>query len=472
LKLLLVGYHFAKTKSAGGHRLHSIVKYLSRMGWHTTVLTVAGNSEHAEELSENTFQRYVPGETEVISTRSLEMSWMWSWRKRGLTAAAARSLTRAGDTRKRLQGCKNRITNVLKPFARWVRAVVGFPDREVGWFWPLAVASVRVLKRRNIDVVMTSGPPHSSHLPFVLLRRLFPFVWVCDFRDPWTDPPFYAVNATSLEKQRVRFALNRLLEAAVLGSCDRVLANTTGNERALSAAFGGILGQKLTLLTNGFDEEIPVRCDGVDESALDCDFVFTGEVYPWMLDVYMDALAVLRADGHPLPVLHIFGAADAELQGKVHDRGLDRELVFKGSVSYEDSLWILARARSLLLLFIGHKDLFKCSVPSKLYAYLFSKRPYLALVPEGDAAQILEEVGGGRVVKSSDPREVARAIISFGQVMVGGGGGFTRNEDVLRRYSWSVLSRRLNDVLLHDVARRQKTVDASRGCRGHERRSS
>jgi hypothetical protein len=62
---------------------------------------------------------------------------------------------------------------------------------------------------------------------------------------------------------------------------------------------------------------------------------------------------------------------------------------------------------------VTHNDRGGSWVPSKLYAYLFSGRPILAIVPKGDAADIVESTGRGTAVTSADPAVVAEELTRF-----------------------------------------------------------
>jgi len=448
-KLLIVSYYFLRTQSSGGHRLHAITKYLSRRGWEVTVLTVARDSPRGKPLDDQTVRKYIPMETKVIRTRSLEFERLRAYVSRNKGEGSSDSgRDSAAEVGGRRGGATDRLRSLLKAPGRWVNSVVSFPDRQIGWFFPLLFGGWRLIRKQRFDVVLTSGPPHSCHLPFVLLKTMLHFTWVADFRDPWTNPPFYAIHAISLSKRPFSLLLNRLLERRVLVSCDRIVANTPGNEEALREAFPNIDREKTAVITNGFDDEIVGAPGSLDDSALDCDFVFTGAMYRRMLNVYLEALEVLRSNGKQrIPVLHIFGDEDDELKTKVREDGFERSIVFKGSVSYEESLWVLKHANALLLLFIGHDEVYRRSVPSKLYAYLFSGTPYFALVPDGDAAKILERVGGGVVVKSLEPREMAAKMVSFLESKSKETGEFGRNLDVLSDYSWSMLSSKFDRLL-------------------------
>jgi glycosyltransferase involved in cell wall biosynthesis len=446
--MLVVGHYFLRTRSAGGHRLQALVKYLVRRGWDVTVLTVAGDATRSGEPDDDAVFRFIPSGTRVVQTRSLEIG---RFLKPGGSPQGRVSdkmdEEATGEPVARARRWEPSALSLWRTSLRWALGILNFPDRQIGWFIPLLVNGFKLLKRYRFDVVLSSSPPHSCHLPLVFLKNCFKFFWVCDFRDPWTDPPFYALDVNTFSVRRVPFLLNRLLEKNVLRSCDRVLANTPGNAEALRRSFGTIVQGKVAVLTNGFDDEIVAEKGTLDESALNCDFVFTGDLYNWMLDLYLRALESLRARGRRVPVLHIFGGVDDELRDKVRQYGFEEQILFKGPVAYEQSLWILSHANALLLLFIRHTDVFKHSVPSKLYAYIFSGRPYLALVPEGDASQILREVGGGMVVNSSDSAEVATAIELFlGSLSTDTGPNY-RDQEAVLSYSWSNLSSRLDELI-------------------------
>ena len=61
-----------------------------------------------------------------------------------------------------------------------------------------------------------------------------------------------------------------------------------------------------------------------------------------------------------------------------------------------------------LLLLLGHN--FTVQVPGKLYEYLRSRRPILALVPTGAQTDLLRATGGAWVVEPSDVDGVVKAV--------------------------------------------------------------
>src|SRR4029453_6165659 len=63
------------------------------------------------------------------------------------------------------------------------------PDAHaLSWNPAAALAARRLMRQRRIDCVISSGPPHSTHLIPLVLRRPRP-AWIADFRDGWRFEP-------------------------------------------------------------------------------------------------------------------------------------------------------------------------------------------------------------------------------------------------------------------------------------------
>jgi glycosyltransferase involved in cell wall biosynthesis len=194
--------------------------------------------------------------------------------------------------------------------------------------------------------------------------------------------------------------------------CDCVIANTAGNRDELLASFPGLDASRVRVIPNAFDTETLPDAAPADDPAIACDIAYFGEVYPGMLDAYLDALRLLVArDAASAPRLHVFGKVDGDVR-RVQRDGLASHVVFMGVVSYTRSLALMRAAPSLLLL-LPDGDAMATCVPSKLYPYLFTGRPVLALVPPGDAARVVEETGAGEVIAPGEPALMAARLAAF-----------------------------------------------------------
>jgi glycosyltransferase involved in cell wall biosynthesis len=355
-KLLLISYNFPPINSAGVFRVATFAGHLCARGWNITVITVRGSST---ETRDPRLMDLIPDDVHVVRTACPEFNRV----ARRMTAASvpagpsaeAPPPTQDPSTGKKRRGRRGPIGVI----GRFVHRVLTFPDQQVGWFGPLLWNAARIVRRDRIPVVMTTSPPHSSHLPILMLRSFLRFRWVVDFRDPWTAPR---------RVSPVALGLQRRLEHRVLKRADAIIANTRGNRDVLLEAFPDIAPQKVFVITNGFDVSrfeavlsaaAPTRDSGAD-------LVYVGSVYPDMLDIYIAAMNDIRARGETLPRLRIYGVFETpEEQAKIVAAGLADAIEYAGRVPYEESLRVIASAPALVLL-LPHGERYRRWVPSKL----------------------------------------------------------------------------------------------------------
>jgi len=70
----------------------------------------------------------------------------------------------------------------------------------------------------------------------------------------------------------------------------------------------------------------------------------------------------------------------------------------------------LALSSHLLLLILGHDPKAAGIIPAKLFEYLFTGKPILALVSEGETAEVIRSHNAGRVITSPDAEKIALSI--------------------------------------------------------------
>ncbi len=393
-RLLVVSYHYLPWITPGSLRVASMARHLAASGWEVTVLTAAPGSRAADGVR-------------VVST------------SRG-----------SADTERSRGYVRRRLAGLWKD--------VAFPDVHVGWSLALAGALTRLLDHESFDAVLTSSPPHSSQCVVTAVRRRRRFVWVADYRDPWTAPSRYP-------RRRLSQSLHRALERRVLSAADLVLANTRGNRDALLASFPALAPGRVDVLTNGFDDSmLDAPAETTSESA---DLTYVGEVYPGMMDLYVDVVARLAKDDPAgAPRLAIYGNVDPREWRKVVERGLESRVERRGFVSHEESLRAMRRARGLLLL-LPQRESWRTCVPSKAYPYLASGRRVLALVPEGDSAALVREAGIGEVIVGPDTAAAAATLARFVVAVRRDGGPTTPVPPQVRAYSHAAIAARLDGLL-------------------------
>jgi glycosyltransferase involved in cell wall biosynthesis len=436
--ILFITCYFPPDASPGSARMSAHVNALTSMGWNVSVLCSRGLA--VGRTDPGRLDR-IPDGVEVHRTASIDL-YQFIHSKASADGAAS------GATRKKKVSLTKKLKRVLKKPVKWLiyplYRLSRFPDKQVGWFLPLIRNGRRIIKQKDIGLVFSSSPPHSSQLAVLVLRNLLKFKWITDWRDPWSAPFRHHRNGFS------RF-VQRRMEAAVLRKCDRIIVNTPGNKRSLLEHFPNIAPDKIVVVTNGFDTGHKIDETLETPDAVDCDIVYVGEVYKGMLDMFLDALSILRdRDEFTVPRIHVFGTIHESEWNKIKERGLDKYIHYRGFVSWGQSIRVMKEAKSLLLL-LSHEPQCFSWVPSKVYPYIFSNTPILALIPEGDASDIVDGAGTGLVIHSQDAGDVALQVGGFVKDLRAGNLALDPVDSFVQQYSIERLALRVDRTLVETL---------------------
>jgi hypothetical protein len=200
------------------------------------------------------------------------------------------------------------------------------------------------------------------------------------------------------------------MERRVLRSADIVIANTPGNRDALIAANPDLDRNRIRVSTNGYDASLFAPGTLPGGPAETADFTYVGELYDGMLERFGAALASIRErdTGH-VPRIAVYGTINAPERRRIDALGLGAYIEDRGFVPHRESIGAMQRARALLVL-LPPQERWRTCVPSKLYWYLAARRPIVAVVPEGDAADLVRRLRAGHALVDSDPDAVGRSL--------------------------------------------------------------
>lgn len=387
--VLYISYYFPPSGGSGVQRTLKFVKYLPEYGWLPHVLTVDPASAAYPDL-DPAMEREVPENVVVTRTRSWD-PYRWYGALTGKSKADAVSVGFLSD---RPPGRFERV-------ARWVRANLFIPDARVGWVTYAIRAARVVVEAQRPDVIVTTGPPHSSHLIGRSLHRSYGIPWVADFRDPWSDIDYLG----SLPMSGWASRLNRGLEQSVLDEAQCVVAVSPAVQRA----FAGRTSTPCVTLYNGYDESDFAQ----EPHAAAGHFVIThvgnmnADRNPRAL---WEALATLRIPGVEV---RLVGHVDASVRRDVEHMGLASQVSYLPYVPHREAVRHMLGAH-VLLLPVNRVSAANDIIPGKVFEYLAARKPILALGPtEGETAQIVREAGAGQVFDYDDAAGVTSTLLAW-----------------------------------------------------------
>ncbi|MET0958454.1 MAG: glycosyltransferase [Solirubrobacterales bacterium] len=372
--VLLVSHSYPPRPSPASRRPFGLAKYLRRLGYRVIVLTsdAWGDSSATEP------------EGDLIQARDLIGSRL-NWRQRNIGAYEGRR----GASYSSQQSMFGRML---------VPDVVG-----VTWL-PFALGPALAL-RDEVDAVITTSGPESTHLVGVAMRRRG-VPWVADLRDGWRFEPY---REFPLEVEEL---VDAQLERRVLSQADRL----TAVSEPIAADLRDRLGLRAISVPNGYDpEEVPAA---TSENPLAPDrhsIVYTGRLATGgrTPDALIAALQALGRRGAPelerLEVVLAGPLTDGE-RAALDGAGVGDSLRTVGTLARDQTLRLQRDADSLLLLTAGSR---RGEATGKLFEYLFAERPILVLGERTEAARIVEDTKAGVVIPSDDPERIADALVSL-----------------------------------------------------------
>jgi hypothetical protein len=287
----------------------------------------------------------------------------------------------------------------------WVRGNVFIPDARVLWVKPSVSYLEKYIKENNIDTIVTSGPPHSLHLIGLELKQKLGVKWFADFRDPWTTIGYHK----SLLLSSYAAKKHKELEYKVLNTADTIIVTS----KTTKTEFQAITNKPISVITNGYDVE------NVEKQTLDEKFTlahigsFLSERNPQFLwESLVELLTEIPSLRNDLEI-KLIGAVSQEVLDAIAEFKLGDYLNLLGYVSHDEAIAHQKKSQVLLLIEINSEDT-KSIIPGKLFEYMVSNRPIIAIGPQGsDFADIIKETNTGVFFDYSEKTKLKSVILGF-----------------------------------------------------------
>jgi glycosyltransferase involved in cell wall biosynthesis len=283
------------------------------------------------------------------------------------------------------------------------------PDDKAWWFWPAVYAGLRVIRTESPAVILTTGPPHSTHLVGVALSRLTGVPLVLDFRDPWARTPWGPRKDDPLaQKIVVR------LERAAVRTAVRVILNTARLRDDFSSHYGADTSRRFEVIPNGYDPDLLDRVKILlsehrpEVANRELSVVHVGSLYKGRDPVpVLEAISLLRRQGVPITFRQVGSCARSfSPEREVQRLGLNGAATFESAVPHDVALSRTAMADILLAIQPGTH----LQVPGKIFEMMLFGKPIIGITDEGATSDLLSDYRLGYAVRAGDVEGLALAI--------------------------------------------------------------
>lgn len=384
MKVLIITYYWPPAGGSGVQRWLKFVKYLQGFNIQPIVYTI---SNPRYPTIDDSLLNEIPENIEVLKHPIWEPTDLLFWK---------RELQQEGG-----------ISNASKnSFLSFIRGNFFIPDPKLFWIKPSVKYLQSYLNKNDVDVIISTGPPHSMHLIAEKLHQKNDVKWLADFRDPWSDI-YYNKDFKELSFVKNR---NKKLEKSVLKKADCVLTVSNALKKEFSK-----YANRVEVVTNGFDD------DFLEPSKVLLDEKFTisyigllpKQSNPENLFRVLQGLCSQHKDFEKDLQLNFIGDISDVVKTAVCNNKLKENTRFIDYVDHTKAIEYQQKAQVLLLLIPNVK---KCKgiLTGKLFEYLSAKRPILAIGPEdGDLADVIEDTNAGIIVDFDNDDKLSSEILKL-----------------------------------------------------------
>ena len=444
-KILIITYHFPPDAAVGSIRPAKFAKYLPEFGWRPVILTVKDkyyekkDESKLDELREKAViirTSMLPNIRDIYLGLKTKLERVQG--KKGQLLEDMLSYGAILPSKNKEKSLKATIKKIIFSLFVWL------PDDKLGWVPVAVVKGLRVIKKENIDMILTTSPPHSVHLIGLFLKIITGIKWAADFRDPWM-----------IDFKKQRFVRTRLsdeietwMEKKVAEKADLIISTNERSTDKFRSHYFYINADKFVTISNGFDEDdfCGLR-DTKKYSIFTITYIGTfyhGRTPRLLLKALSELVSEKKISDKDFSIQFIGDTRYANgesVEKMTQDFNLSASVKVRGWIPYSEALKEMAKSH-LLLLLASNQPL---QIPGKVFEYLGLGSNILGMVDDGATSDLLKSYKNAVVVGEDDVSSLKKAIIYFQQNYPGKNNA--EDKGFLKAYERQFLTGKLAEIL-------------------------
>lgn len=391
-KILIITYYWPPSGGGGVQRWLKFVKYLPASGW-KPIVVCPENPEYP--VIDESLENDIPPEAEIIKLPIWEPYWIF----KKITGRKKEEKVNGGllfDEKKQ---------TLTEKIALWIRGNFLIPVPRVFWVRSSVKRLIKIIAEKNPEAIITTGPPHSVHLIGYNLKKKLGITWIADLRDPWSQFDI-------LEKfypSRLARARQKQLEKKALSLADKVITVSPTWANDLQK----IVNTPVDFITNGFDDDDFCQNKKVDSGKFIISHVGMINSYR-NRSAFWEVLNELCSEIEEINqnlLIQIVGTYNEQLRKTLEKYpNLTGKLIFSGYIPHSEVKHKYSESGCLLLLQNKTKTS-KGHIPGKIFEYLASQKPVLALAdPESDLGDLITNCKAGFTCNFDDKNSIKNSV--------------------------------------------------------------
>lgn len=442
-RLLMAAYYFPPLGGSGVFRSIKFAKYLPQFHWWPTVIST---DCPPLEMScvDGSLVKEIPAGIQVIRIPDLVYTMRMSSFPENIEAELISFL----KTILRSDQEAGTMVNALSRTKVGRVKLLVFPCPALLWAYEVIQYLEKYVDLLKFQAIYTTSSPYSAHLIGLYLKQKYGISWVADYRDPWTD-----ASQKEMGVIRSNDPLLVLLERILLKEADCSIAVEEHFALDYVERFC-IPAEKIATIPNGYDEDDFSDLSASEEQPSKFTMVYSGVLRAksavYCFSAFLEALCQLTVEGKvdldKIQLLMI-GEITGEAKDLLRKYDLDSALIETGYLSHGEALQANMRA-NLLLSLTGESPELRFIHGGKMFDYLRSGRPILAMVPKNGAVErLLRETGHGKAFTSMEVSGIKAMILREYQAWRQGERRELLHSPLIKQFERKNLTRKLAEVL-------------------------
>ena len=427
-KVLIITYYWPPAGGSGVQRWLKFSKYLGEFGWEPIIVTT---KKGTYPLLDPSLEADVPKGLKVHKTSSLEYLQIFSMITGNKNPISVGMI-----------GISESKSSFITRMGKYIRANFLLPDARKGWNNYAYKKAAKIIKSENIDIIITTGPPHSTHLVGQKLKKNFNVKWIADFRDPWVN--IYYNKYLPRTEQTIEKDI--IMEREVITGADKVITVSKLLKLDLERHNGSF-----EVIYNGYDQEDIYETDTLFPKEkfsishignfirdYDCESLWNSilemeKKYPGFGDHFE---------------LSFTGPVDSVAIESLNKFNLMKYIRLSKYVAHKEATQIMWEA-SLLLFIIPRDKNNKLIISGKIFEYIAARTPILSIGPiDGEIALILQNIGREPMADYEDQAGIMEVIEKYYKLWLEAGKiQFKHESGETEQFSRRSLTKQLSTVL-------------------------
>ncbi|GAA4808119.1 glycosyltransferase family 4 protein [Litoribaculum gwangyangense] len=388
-KVLIITYYWPPAGGPGVQRWLKFVKYLPEFGIEPIVY-IPENPNYP--IVDDSLQTEVSKDLTILKLPISEPYKFASW----FSKKSAKTISKGIISEEKKQ-------SLIEKLMLFIRGNFFIPDARKSWVKPSVDFLQDYISKEHIDTIITTGPPHSLHLIGQELKNRLGVKWLADFRDPWTTIGYHK----QLKLIRASKNKHKTLERQVLNNADQIIVTSFKTK----LEFQQITNKPIEVITNGYDNEKTVDFKMDTKFTLSHIGSLLSKRNPEVLWKVLNDIVKENVEFSKAVQVNLIGFVSEEVLNSIHNYNLSNYINNIGYISHNEAVVYQKKSQVLLLIEINSEET-KCIIPGKLFEYMVSNRPIVAIGPkDSDVEKIINETNTGSYFNYTDYESLKSIIL-------------------------------------------------------------